>query len=129
MKNNGRLEGNGAARLVQLMQKHGHNADVNVELATVLAPPPALKIRFNSDNLTLDADALIVAEHLTEHTRTVSISGGVVSGDVSPSGTLTSFTLSDAFMTVKTPLKAGDQVSVLSANDGQLYYVLDKAVV
>ncbi|KQL21870.1 hypothetical protein AN957_09960 [Cytobacillus solani] len=99
-----------------MMKKHGHNTDVDVELATVVAPPPSLQIRLNSDNLTLDKSDLIIAEHLTEHTRKVSITGGSVS-------------VSDAAMTVKSPLSPGDQVIVVSANEGQLYYVLDKAVV
>jgi hypothetical protein len=111
------------------MKSHGHNQDVDLELATVVAPPPALKIRCNSDNLELDTEDLIIAEHLTEHERTVSISGGSVSGTVTPSGNLTTFTLTDATMTIKSPLEVGDQVIVASANEGQLYYVLDKAVV
>lgn len=129
MNNNGKLEGNGAAKLIQLMRKNGYNKDLDIELATVIAPPPALVIRCNRDNMELDKDDLIIAEHLTEHVRTVSISGGSVTGTVTPSGNLTTFTLTDATMTIKSPLRVGDQVIIVSANDGQLYYVLDKAVV
>jgi hypothetical protein len=129
LNNNGKIEGNGAAKLIQLMRKNGYNKDVDIELATVVTPPPSLKIRLNSDNLELDAEDVIIADHLNEHTRTISITGGSVSGTVVPNGNLTTFTLTDATLTVKTPLKAGDQVMVITANDGQLYYVLEKAVV
>ncbi|MEH7521681.1 DUF2577 domain-containing protein [Bacillus sp. JJ1503] len=127
-KNQSQLEGNGAAKLIQQMKRHGNNKEVIVELATVVTPPPSLSIRMNSDNLPVDSNEIIVAEHLTEHQRTISINGGSVTGTVTPSGNLTTFTLTDATMTIKSPLKAGDQVIVLTANDGQLYYVIDKAV-
>lgn len=59
----------------------------------------------------MEDDDLIVAECLTEHKRKVSIAGGA-----------------DQEMIVRNPLKAGDKVIVVIAQDGQLYYVLDKAV-
>lgn len=59
----------------------------------------------------LDADDVILAEHLAEHTRTVSISGGA-----------------NTTMTVRGALVANDRVIVASTNGGQTYVILDKAV-
>ncbi|QIG62537.1 protein of unknown function DUF2577 [Sporosarcina phage Lietuvens] len=79
-------------------------------IATVSSAKP-LAIRLDGDPFDLTDDELIVAEHLAEYTRKVSISGGA-----------------DVDMVVKSPLKNNDKVIVVVAQDGQLYYVLDKAV-
>lgn len=121
-----RLEGNGAARMLQLMRRYGHNTDVDVEIGKVVALLPSIKIQLNSVNLMLEDNDMIIADHLLSHKRTVSISGGAVVGNVNPSGNLTSFALTDATMSINSPLKVGDEVILLSANDGQLYYVMDK---
>lgn len=88
-----KIEGAGASRLVQLMRKHGYNKDVDIELATVLAPLPSLKVRLDSDGLELDRSLLVL-------TATVSAS----------------------------LLAVGDRVLVISGNDAQNYYVIDKVV-
>jgi hypothetical protein len=74
------------------MKKHGHNRDVNLELATVISLNP-LTLRLDSDNLTLDGDDLIVSQ------------------------------------TAYTTLEVGDKAIVFATNNGQIYYVLDKAVI
>jgi hypothetical protein len=88
-----RLEGNGASRFIQLMRQHGHNTDVTVEVGTITAAPPSIKLRLPGDDFDLDKDDVIVA--------------GKVAQD----------------------LAAGDKVIVLVTNNGQQYYVIDKAVV
>ncbi|QVY62993.1 DUF2577 domain-containing protein [Cytobacillus gottheilii] len=55
-----KLEGNGAARIIQLMSRHGHNTDVNVELGTVISAPPSIVIRLDGDNFELDKDDIMV---------------------------------------------------------------------
>lgn len=57
----GRLEGNGAARFIQLMKRHGHNADMTLDYGTVTSAPPAIKVRLDGDTFDLDADDLVVA--------------------------------------------------------------------
>ncbi|UKS30148.1 DUF2577 domain-containing protein [Paenibacillus sp. HWE-109] len=109
---NDTLQGTGISRLVQAIREIGRNDYDRIELATVTVALPAIAIKIDNMALTLDAGDIVIAEHLTEHTRQVTINGGSV-----------------AEMTVKSPLEAGDRVIVVSMNGGQSYVVLDKAVV
>lgn len=105
-------EGNGASQLVQLMRIHGFNKDVDIELATVTAAPPKLKIRIDKMSVELEHDDLIVSEHLTKHSRSVKIGSG---------GTAQTMEYQDE-------LKVNDRVIVASVNDGQTFIILDRAV-
>lgn len=87
-----KLEGNGPARLIQLMRQFGHNTDVGVELGVIVSAPPSIKIRLENDGLELDNDDVIVGASVADK------------------------------------LAANDRVIILSANNGQQYYVIDKAV-
>ena len=107
-----RLEGNGAARLIQLMRQHGYNKDVDIELATVTSAPPNIKVKIDNMNIELDRDDLIVAQSLTKHKRQVKINGGTTS----------EFEYQDE-------LEVGDRIIVASVKNDQLYIVLDKAVI
>lgn len=107
-----RLEGNGAARLIQLMRQHGYNKDVDIELATVTSAPPDLKIKVDNMKIELDRDDLIIAQYLTKHKRQVKIDGGAT-----------------VELEFQDELQIGDRVIVVSANNGQLYFVIDKAVI
>jgi hypothetical protein len=107
-----RLEGSGAARLIQLIRQHGYNIDVDIELATVTSAPPNLKIKVDNMKIELDRDDLIVAQSLTKHKRQVKIDGGAT-----------------VELEYQDELKVGDRVIVASANNGQLYFVIDKAVI
>lgn len=124
-----RLEGSGAKRLIQLMRQHGYNADVNIELATVTSAPPNLRIKIDNMKVELDRDDLVVAESLLDHERIYSVQGGLVSGSVSDGSNLQSLSVTEGKLTIKSPLKVGDRVIVASANNGQLYFVIDKAVI
>lgn len=144
-----RVTGTGAAQLIQLMGHFGFNEEVGVELATVTAAPPALKIKLDSDNLELEKADLIVAQYLTKHSRKVTItnagktnlSGGSVSVTMSPAGegphthavtavghSGANLTVTEATVEYLDELKVGDRVIVLSFNGGQLYAIIDKAV-
>lgn len=109
---NERLEGDGAAKLVQLIRRYGYNKDVDIELATVTSAPPDLKIKVDNMKVELDRDDLIVAQCLTKHKRQVKIDGGET-----------------IELEYQDELKPGDRVIVASANNGQLYFVIDKAVI
>jgi len=41
-------QGDGYSQLVQLIRKHGHNKDIDIELGTVVAPPPEVEIQLDS---------------------------------------------------------------------------------
>jgi hypothetical protein len=106
-----RLEGNGASRFIKLMQQHGANDSVKVEMATITAAPPSIKLRIDGDKFDLEADDFEVAVHLTKHTRQVKLDGGTTQ-----------------VLEFQDELKNGDRVLVISANNDQRYYVLDKVV-
>jgi len=57
-----RLEGDGAARLIQLMRIHGYNKDVDIELATVTSAPPNLRIQIDNMKVELDSDDIVMTE-------------------------------------------------------------------
>ena len=102
-----RLEGNGAARLIQLMRQHGYNKDVDIELATVTSAPPNIKVKIDNMNIELDHDDLIVAQSLMKHKRQVKINGGTTS----------EFENQDE-------LEVGDRIIVAAVKNDQLFIVL-----
>ncbi|PJW21976.1 hypothetical protein CV632_01235 [Geobacillus thermodenitrificans] len=106
-----RLEGGGAARLIQLIRRYGYNKDVDIELATVTSPPPDLRIQIDNMKVEIDSDDLIVAQYLTKHKRQVKINGGET-----------------VELEYQDELKVGDRILVASVKNDQLYIVLDKAV-
>ncbi|MFJ7665323.1 DUF2577 family protein [Lysinibacillus sp. NPDC097162] len=124
------LEGTGAARLLQLFNGD-KSQPTTVTNATIQSVAP-ISVRVDGDSVDTPEQGIIVAEHLIEHTRTVSITGGTVTGQVqdtySGGGELTSLNIIDGELTFKCDLKVGDRVIVAVVNDGQLIYVLDKAV-
>ncbi|EMT54707.1 hypothetical protein I532_03845 [Brevibacillus borstelensis AK1] len=134
-----RLEGSGASQLAQLIQKIGYNDFDRFELATIVSPPPAIRIKIdNVDGITFEADDLVVAEHLTRHKRIVTIKHVQDTerdvGDTIPfprdndsTGSL-AWTYSYVEMTFEDVLKSGDRVLVASMNDGQAYVILDRVV-
>ncbi|MDQ0154905.1 DUF2577 domain-containing protein [Robertmurraya andreesenii] len=105
-----RLEGGHDSKAIQLFRKVGYNQDVQIKLGTVKSAPPNMRINVDGMKYDLDPDDYAIAEHLTAHTRQVKING-----------TTSTIEYSHA-------LKAGDRVIIASANKGQRYYVLDKAV-
>ncbi|WP_025846473.1 DUF2577 domain-containing protein [Brevibacillus agri] len=133
-----RLEGDGFSQLRQVVAEVGRNDYDKLELATVTAPPPALRIKIDNMALELEADDLVVAEHLTRHKRIVTIRHEQDAerdvGDTEPkprdndsTGSL-AWTYSYVEMQFEDVLKAGDRVLVSSMNDGQTYVILDRVV-
>ncbi|WP_059040803.1 DUF2577 family protein [Paenibacillus rubinfantis] len=146
-----RIEGSGASQLVQLIRAIGYNSDITLELATVTAPPPELKIKVDHMNVELEKDDLIVAQSLTKYTRKVnlksegktevsstSLSWVAILTTPSGSGEITEFTsfgMSSANLTVQEAeleftdeLKKDDRVIVAGIHQGQTYLILDRAV-
>lgn len=112
----GRLEGSGGARLINIIRRNARNIkDLDITIATVTKAPPNIAIRIIGDSFDLEGDDLVVSESLLNHTRTVSLTGGSVS-------------INNGNLSVNSPLKVGDKVIVIIAQNGQLYYVIDKVV-
>ncbi|MGE7271346.1 DUF2577 domain-containing protein [Brevibacillus panacihumi] len=138
-----RLEGSGFSQLRQVIAKYGRNDFDKFELATVLAPPPELRIKIDNMTTELDHTDVIVAEHLTRHKRVVTIEheelaerdlgdkiaqDGLDTDDMVPGNPITEYTHSYVELTFEDVLKHGDRVIVASMNDGQSYVILDRAV-
>lgn len=104
-------EGNSASKLVDLIKTIGHNTDVVIEFGTVTAAPPSLRVKVDGMKIELEADDVVVAESLTDHTREISITIG--SGSAST-------------MVVKAALKVGERVIMAQIHDGQTYVILDR---
>lgn len=133
-----RLEGSGASQLAQVIQKFGRNDFDKLELATVTSSPPELRIKVDNMPIELEADDLVVAEHLTRHTRIVTLTHEQDAerdvGDTVPfpkdndsDGDLYR-KLSYVELRFEDVLKTGDRVLVSSMNDGQTYAILERVV-
>lgn len=59
--------------LVRLTRTIGHNSDTVVRLGTVTAEPPELEIKLDGQTDLLEADDVIVSEHLTNYKRHISL--------------------------------------------------------
>lgn len=124
------LEGSGARRLLTLFGGD-KTQPTTITMATVRSPLPEISVRVDGESIDTPAQGIIVAEYLTEHKRTISFSadvGGNVDGYHGP-GNLRNLQIAKKEMTIHSDLKVGDRVIVAIANDGQLIYVLDKAVI
>lgn len=124
------------SKLIQLMQQQARGQqNFGLELATVVAPPPALAIRIDNMALNLQGDDLIVCEHLLEHQRTYTTSAAISGSDMTEAGqgphkhSITSISASNQTATIHTNLKADDRVVVQALPGGQQYLVIDKVVV
>ncbi|QDX93643.1 DUF2577 domain-containing protein [Brevibacillus laterosporus] len=129
-----RLEGGGPSQLRQLIKQIGYNKDVDIELGTVIAPPPAIRVKVDNDEkLELLAEDLIVAEHLTRHTRKVTLTSERVDESMATAGytphthDITSLVITGE-IEFTDELKAGDRVIIQSINEGQTYIIQDRAV-
>lgn len=127
------MEGSGATRLWSLFGKDSEQIEAtSVSLATVTALPPEMAVQVDGDSTETPSEGIVIAEHLTEHTRTVSFTGGTISGNVRDTytggGDLKSLEIINGALTLHCDLKIGDKVIVAVANDGQVVYILDKAV-
>lgn len=122
------MEGSWASRLDQLFTSN--TTPLTLTLATITAIPPEISVRVDGDSIDTPHEGIIVAEHLTEHKRTITFSDdatGHVDGFHGP-GALRDLRITQKEMTVHCDLKEGDRVIVAIADDGQLVYVFDKAV-
>ncbi|URJ51263.1 DUF2577 domain-containing protein [Paenibacillus polymyxa] len=142
------IEGSGVSQFRDVIKQIGYNVEVDIEYATIIAPPPALRVQVDNMKIELDADDVIIPEHLREHTRKVSVkevepttlelnrytrvtketesSAPVNSKAFSDVFNFGSFTSGEFEITFHDTLKAGDRVAVASFGAGQRYIVLDR---
>lgn len=125
------LEGNGAQRLLTLFGVKGAATPVQFALATIVTPMPEISVRIDGDTVDTPTEGIVVAEWLTEHKRTISFNddvSGNIDGFHGP-GTLRDLQIAKKEITIHSDLKEGDRVICGVGNNGQLVYVLDKAVI
>ncbi|MMZ56043.1 hypothetical protein D1872_179210 [compost metagenome] len=142
------IEGGGVSQFRDVIKQLGFNVEVDIEYATIIAPPPALRVQVDNMKIELDGDDVIIPEHLREHTRKVSVKATTpttlelsrytrVTKETESSAPVNSKAFSDVFnfggftsgefeITFHDTLKAGDRVAVASFGAGQRYIVLDR---
>ncbi|WP_240375437.1 DUF2577 domain-containing protein [Bacillus piscicola] len=106
--------------LVELMHMAGRQDTWDVGRGTVIQSPPTPVIKDNLTGMELDADDLVFSDHLTEHTREIEIAGSTQTAGTHPH----SHGYQPTTMTVKSPLKAGDQVILLRPPDPMSSFVV-----
>lgn len=139
------------SKLIELMQQQARaQQNFGIELATVIAPPPALVIKVDNMPVNLEGDDLIVCQHLLNYERVITLEHNegsshdlgngtgkdMVSGDGdyftvndNDEAPYSSFTYDNIKLTFNDVLKAGDRVAVQALPGGQQYLVIDKVVV
>jgi hypothetical protein len=121
------------SRLIDLIRQQTPK-HIGIELATVITPPPDLRIRIDNTEINLEKDDLIVCEHLLEHSRIYSTSTQLSSSSMTPDGygphthNLTAIGAEEQEITVHSNLEAGDRVAVQALPGGQQYLVIDRVV-
>lgn len=126
--------------LEKLIHQKGKNG-FGIELATVISPPPELKIRIDNMTLNLEGDDLIVCEHLLDHEREYSTISAIADSDMSTwsespphqshthNHKVLSITAARQKIIIHTKLKEGDRVVAMALPGGQQYLIWDKVVV
>lgn len=139
MKKRDTIQGSPESKMIQLIRKIGHNQDMEMEVATVTSPFPNLTVRLGKDGIELDESDLIINEHLTTHTRYISIAEldtisesnleiKKVSGKVSGGYNLQTLNVNKVPVTFHSNLAKGDFVQIISDKEKQMYFLVDKVV-
>lgn len=102
------IEGGGVSQFRHVVRQLGYNKDVDIEFGTVTAPLPDIRVQVNGMKFELEADDLVVCEHLRAHSRQATIGG------------------SNVEIAYKDALEVGDRVALAMFNKGQAYIVLDR---
>ena len=102
----GELEGDGFSKLTQVIAQVGYNREMRIEVGEVTKAPTSLEITLN-DGLVLEADDLILAKCITKYTLNINGNDAVIDNS----------------------LKVGERVILISDDDTDEYFVIDKVVV
>ncbi len=111
-----------------VMKKAIHIVPSSVLYGVVVAVNP-VQIQVSSDaKLLLTESNLYIPKHLTNYKVRVDLPGGSGSTGTSEghSHSVSNIAYSNDELTVKNALKVNDEVFILSFNEGQLYFVLDR---
>jgi hypothetical protein len=103
------IEGSGVSQFKDIMKQLTYIKSADIEFATILAPPPSIRVVVDGMKIELDADDLAICESLTKTTRNGTVNGG-----------------DTVIIEIDNALKAGDRVVIASINKGQLYVILDR---
>lgn len=147
----------GFGRLTAAIKKAGYNRELFVESGIVVGEPPDLKIEVDG-GIVLEADDLIVAQHLTKHSRIITIEpqeheypdpsyitfgSSHVSEAMSAEGMgphvhdVTQISLDNVQedflarhvrITYDDELRLGDRVLIIADDETDEYYVIDRVV-
>lgn len=123
------------SKLIELIRQQ-YRPPSGIELATVISPPPVLKIRIDNMPIHLEGDDLIVCAHLLPSTRYAAVSNVVtpVPAKVTYNGQQHDQggdNLATQHATVNLQdhlLNPGDRVAVQALPGGQQYLVIDRVV-
>ncbi|WP_340029007.1 DUF2577 domain-containing protein [Paenibacillus sp. FSL H7-0940] len=102
------IDGGGVSKLRDVIRQLGYNKDVDVEIGTVIAPLPDIRVKLDNVNFELEREDLVIPERLKGYTRTVKINGV------------------DSVIEFPPVLEAGDRVVLQMFNAGQDYVILDR---
>jgi len=122
------IEGSGVSQFKSVMKQITYIKSADIEFATILAPPPSIRVVVDGMKIELDADDLAICESLTKTTRDITFMADVAI-EVDIDGILRDGTIAagtSASIETDNALKAGDRVVIASINDGQLYVILDR---
>lgn len=131
------MANDGLTELALLLKQRNNNMPLSITTGKVVSPPPNPLIRLD-DVILLDGSNLIFASHLvngykrkikftdTDCGMTVSVNDGG-QGASTHSHEIAEIHI-DTMMEWTDTLQKDDEVILVPVSDGQLYYVIDKAV-
>lgn len=101
-------------------EQNASESPATVCIGKVLSISP-LSVQIDQ-RFTLPAENLIVPQHLTSYSVSVSLSGSTGTADGH------SHSLGAAVMTISNALKVGDKLVLIRQNGGQKYLIIDRVV-
>jgi len=120
-------EGNSFSNILLMMKNQGYNKDNDIIIGTVKSILP-LKIEIG--NFILEEDDFFIVDGLKDSIRDIELSVLAVAGSTATASShvhsLQPFEITQATMTIKSPLKVGDAVLVLIQDSD--FYIIDKVV-
>jgi len=132
-----RIEGNGYSKMVQVIagiSKSSYDG-VSLELATVTAPLPDIKVKIDGMTIELEKGDLVIAERLVSHHRNMKLTTKDLTVNMTQAGTgphthdINEMAVNNSTAEYADVLKPGDRVIIAGMAGGQTYVILDKAVI
>lgn len=131
------MEKDGLTELALLFRERDPKTSPSITTGIVVAPPPDPRIQLN-EVIILEKENLVFAAHLVDgyerHIQLSDTDAGTTTTESDGGEGASAHTHGIAELNVDTTMKwldtvkAGDEVILIPVEDGQLYYVIDKAV-